>query len=132
MQYKLIQKDKNLGQTIIEKTGHSHTFSVLEVVEHILQLKNKMKEFVAQDKFEKTKMTNIEEHNDFLKGLTDEQKHAVWLWYESKKISNICQEGLKTHQDALDEYDEVIKEVKKQTGYSIKVPLAIWKSNKKK
>jgi len=131
MKYKLLKESKNLEETLIEKTGFKHEFTVLSVLEHIVELRKKLKEFAGQKKLELAKIANIQRNNPFIKDLTDEQKHAVWMYYESKKVADICVRGTETHNEALAEYDQVIEDIRKQTGYKIKVPLAIWKSPKK-
>ena len=119
IKYKILNQDEK--EIKIQKTGHKIEFTVREVEEHVRKLDKFLNEIGAQKAFEEAKMTNIEAHNEFIKDLSEEQQHAVKLYYSSLEIYKQCSEKLAELEDQRKEYVEDIEDIKKQTGIDIKI-----------
>jgi hypothetical protein len=117
--YKVEKEAVDKGDIVISKTGHSHEFTVAEVLQHELQLEKEIKQIEAQKELEDAKMENISRNNPKLMKLTKEEMHAVHMYWESKVMSDQCVTAKMQREEALREYAGVKKDVKEQTGVEI-------------
>lgn len=117
IKYKI--KEKLKGDVMIEKTGAAIEFTASSVMDHLQELSRKKMELMAQSKLNKAEMTNIEEHNAWLKDLTEEQIHACHMYWESKRLHDACEKKLPEYDAVIQEYKDAIAEIKSQTGTNI-------------
>lgn len=120
VKYKVLSSSED-GDTKLQKTGHKIEFTVSEVRQHVKKLDKFLSEIAAQKSLEEAKMTNIESHNEFIKDLTEEQQHAVKMYYQSLELYKQCCEKIAELEEAKKEYTEDIEDIKKQTGIDIKI-----------
>lgn len=118
IKYKILKQDEN--EVKFQKTGHKIEFTDREVLEHVKKLDKFLTEIGAQKALEEAKMTNIEAHNEFIKDLTEEQQHAVKLYYQSLELYKQCAEKIVELEATKQEYIEDMADIEKQTGVKIK------------
>lgn len=117
--YKVEKEAVEKGDILISKTGHSHEFTVAEVLQHELQLEKELKQIAAQKELEDAKMENISRNNPKLMKLSKEEMHAVHMYWEAKVMSDQCVIAEANRKEAMKEYAQVKKDVKEQTGVEI-------------
>lgn len=107
------------GKVTIEKTGHSHSFSMDEVKDHMAKLDKMEKELLAQKELEEAKMTNVETNHEIVKTLTDEQFAACGIYARAKEIHTACVQKLEQVEECRKEYAEELKAIEEQTGVTL-------------
>tara|TARA_R110000796_G_scaffold251827_1_gene384139 strand:- start:271 stop:633 length:363 start_codon:yes stop_codon:yes gene_type:complete len=117
--YKVEKKGDEHVDTTFSKTGHSHEFTVSEILQHELQLEKEIKQATAQKELEEAKMTNIAEHNTELVNMSDEDMHAVFMYWDAKILADECEAAIKAREEAAAEYAEVKASIKEQTGIDV-------------
>lgn len=109
-------KHEEDGKVILTKTGHSHTFTMDEVREHLAKLDKMEKELTSQKELEEAKMQNVEANHEIVKTLTDEQFAACGIYARAKEIHIACVQKLEQIAEARKEYAEDLKAIEEQTG----------------
>jgi len=109
-------KHEEEGKVVITKTGHSHSFTLDEVRDHIAKLDKLETELKAQKALEEAKMTNVETNHEIVKTLTDEQFAACGIYARAKEIHIACVQKLEQVDEARKEYAEELKAIEEQTG----------------
>lgn len=114
MKYKIHQKAEDINEIIIEKTGHKIHFTLTEIEKVREQNAKARKEVDAKARVEKAKMGNIERNNEFIKDMSDEDKNAVYMYYEAQQFVTMAEEKLKEFDESEKELEKEIKDIKKQ------------------
>lgn len=116
IKYKIVEEGEDV---LIEKSGHTLEFTASSVKQNEKKFEKEITQLNAQLMLEEAKMINVTNNHEFVKDLTDEQKHTVHLYWEASLLAKQCLEAINARKEALAEYEEVRKEVKKQTGVKI-------------
>lgn len=98
----------------IEKHGHLITFSLKQVEDHKVELEKHLKELTAKRAYEKAKMTNIEEHHEYVKGLDAEKLFTIHMYQDANALVKVCEEKIKEVEDQIEEYDKEVKDILNQ------------------
>jgi|14_taG_2_1085336.scaffolds.fasta_scaffold00867_7 exo-beta-1,3-glucanase (GH17 family) len=104
---------------VFSKTGHSHEFTTADVLQHEMRLEKEIKQATAQKELEEAKMTNVANNNPELIKMSDEDMHAIFLYWDAKVLADECAAAITAREEALAEYAEVKEAVKEQTGIEI-------------
>ena len=114
-------EDVKDGEVTFKKSCITHEFTDKALIDNWKDLKKKEKEIKAQKKLEESKMENYLHFNEFIKDLTEEQLHAVYLYQQSLSVKNVSERKLKQIEEAKKDIKEAVKEIKEQTGRVIKL-----------
>lgn len=114
--YTIKETNEDIKKAVIVKTGHETEFTLERVAynEEVL-LKNK-REVDATLKHHQLIIDNVIEHNPFIKDLTDEQQHAVHMYYESNSVKRQCEDKLNEIGTNIFNSAMEVAEIKKQLG----------------
>lgn len=119
IEYKIKEQSEDENKVVIEKSGQVYDFTVGQARENLADLKKSLVQFEGQKTIEDAKMTNILEHNPFIKDLTEAQVHAVHLYFESFAVSKVCNDKIKEHKEVIAEIEAELVEIKHQVGVTI-------------
>lgn len=114
--YKIKENNENIKKAIIVKTGHEVEFTLERAEYNQVDLLKMKKEVEATLNHHSLVVDNVLEHNPFIKDLTDEQVHAVNMFYESNSVKKQCVEKLSEIDEVLVSSAMEIAEIKKQLG----------------
>jgi hypothetical protein len=115
--FKVIAENKEDARfSTIEKHGQVIRFNLMDILQDEKVGVKKVLELTGQVKVEEAKITNIMEHNPFLKDLTEEQMHAVHMYYTSFSLSKICSNKIEEINTVLEKYVTLKKDIAEQTG----------------
>lgn len=105
----LIDADK-----IIEKTGHTITFTMQEVELNTASLLKVKKEIEAKKELEKAKMENIQSFHPFIFDMNEQDLLTCWLYKESKGIVDMCIKKLEQIDKQMEDDRLEIIEINRQ------------------
>tara|TARA_R110000868_G_scaffold9504_2_gene47160 strand:- start:1771 stop:2187 length:417 start_codon:yes stop_codon:yes gene_type:complete len=108
------QTETDPQKQIIEKRGHVVTFTLDQVDSHILELRKHIKEITSKCDYEKAKMTNIEEHHDYVKEMDDEKRFTVHMYQDARATVKLCEVKLKEIEKQIEEYAAEVLDIIKQ------------------
>lgn len=117
-----IEKGADGEENFIHTSGKPYKFKMSDVTVHLTELLRGQKECKAQVALENAKMTNILEHNPIIKDLSDEQLHAIHLYFSTKVMRDQFQNRLDQIEAQIAEYTEDVAEIKRQTGIEYELP----------
>lgn len=120
MKFKIIEKE---GDVKFEQRGSVHEFTESEVKENYKNLLRMQKEASSQKSLEDAKIENVLHFNEFIKELTEEQCHAVYLYQRSRSISNEMEKRLADIEEAINFVKGDVGKIEEQTGYKINLEL---------
>lgn len=104
----------NLKDRVIEKTGHTDTFTLKDVEAAQAHYQKTLKELKAQVELDSAKMENIEHFHPEVKDYTDEQLVTAWLYQESKGRVKVYSQKAEEIEEQLKNDAEEIAEIYKQ------------------
>lgn len=116
LKYTIKEKNDNALETILEQSGNTFEVTPKKFLEDRDRCEKRIKELESQKEIETAKMANIDSHNPFIDKMSDEDMHAVHMYWESKLLLRACVDNLKLWREALDETNVGIDEIKNQTG----------------
>ena len=125
MQYKLkkldLKADKvedvkipTANERVIEMHGQIVELTLQGIADTQLEREKKVKELFAKKLLEEKKMSNIEQFHPFVKDMSDEDLHTVWMYYESKALVSSCTTEGEKIQGWIDSDAKEVEEIKKQ------------------
>ncbi len=112
--YKIKESAEDIKEAIIEKTGHSTTFSMLGAEAVVKYNQKNLSEILAKTNVEKAKMENIEHFHPFVKDLTDEQLMTAYLYFDAKNFVDKAQAKIDEFTKQAVEWEAEMIEIKKQ------------------
>ena len=102
------------AERIIEKTGHTITFTMQEVELNTANLLKAKKEIEAKKELEKAKMENIQSFHPFILDMSEQDLLTCWLYKESKGIVDMCIKKLEQIDKQMEDDRLEIIEINKQ------------------
>lgn len=114
--YTIKESNEDIKKAVIVKTGHEVEFTLENVEFNESDLLKIKKEIEATKKHHTIVVDNVNEHNPFVKDLTDEQKHAVNMLYKSEEVVKQCVEKLAEIDELLVKSAVEVAEIKRQLG----------------
>jgi len=121
--YKILENKELKDDVLFSQAGKEHEFTASAVKDNVKDLLKKKTEMGSQIKLESAKIENIVHFNEFIKGLSEEQCHAVYMYQQSLSIKNMCERKLEEINEALKEIDQAVLDIKEQTGYELDISL---------
>lgn len=109
-------KDDFKQSTIVRKNVETE-FTLAIVEEHKGDLVKMEKELESQVNICKATCENIERNHEFVKELTDEQIHHVWMYQENKSVVDNAEKKLEQVKEQLVAYDELLDTVYEKFGF---------------
>lgn len=114
MQFKIIKKEANNRDDVIEQIGHSSFFTMREVDENSTHHKKLRTELNAKKDYETVKIENIEEHHPFVKEMSEQDLFTVHMYFEAKEAVKACGVKLVELDKAESDLAEDLLEMYKQ------------------
>lgn len=114
MKYKIKESNEDPRDTVIEKTGHKIHFTMREVEKTQAVNKTNRQNIEAKCKVEKAKIINIEENHAFVKDMSEQDLHTVYMYFEAKKIVEMAEAKLKEFDEQEKELNKELDAIKKQ------------------
>ena len=99
------------------RTYYSSKFTISDIEANQKELQRVKKELTSQKKLCEATCKNIETNHKFVKALTDEQTHHVWMYQENKVVVDDSKAKLKEVDEQLKEYDEITKTIYEVGGF---------------
>jgi len=85
--FELKKEDKkDFHQSIIRRNNLSNEFTMVDVEHAVVELEKLNKEATSQIGLSGNMMKNIKDNNKFINNLSEEQIHAVWMYFENAQI----------------------------------------------
>jgi len=103
-----------LRDRIIEKRGYVIEFSLGTLEDNVLFNSKNQKELQAKIVHEQAKAENILHFNEFLSDLTEEQRHACWMYMEASQMADVAAIKLDQINTQIELDNEEITEIKSQ------------------
>lgn len=119
--YKIIEEKEDWKDAVIEKDNIRATFSVRDFENNIERMEKTIREISAKFLHEQLIVKNIEEHHPFVKDMSDQDVHTVWMYQEAKEV-------VKQYEPRLTAFEEALKTEKAELEY-VKGLLALDKDN---
>lgn len=102
-------------ERVIEKTGHTDSFTMNDIENHIKSREKTFKELVAKRDYENAKIINIEHFHPFVKDISEEDLHTVQMYSEAKSLVNLLDSKIIEFKEQKEkdeqEIDEIIKQI---------------------
>jgi hypothetical protein len=102
------------NERIIQMHGTVIEFTLQGIADTQNERSKKVKELEAKKELEEKKIKNIEEHHAFVKDFTDEDLHAMWMYYECKALVSECGKEAEKIKGYIKADNEAIEDIKKQ------------------
>jgi hypothetical protein len=115
--YRLSQPNEDYKEAVIEKSGITVKFTLLEVEQHEATLAKLAKETEAQIELEKAKMANIEHFHPEVLQMSGELLTAAALYKESKTYVEKAEPKLTEIHQAMQEYAAEKDTIMKTLGF---------------
>ena len=112
--YTIKESNEDIKKAVIEKTGHTAEFTLSLVEENEASILKTLKELGGVIDNRKAIMTNIEEHHDFVKELTEEQRNTVLMHRTAEMELQQYETKRDEVQKILDDSKVEVQEIKKQ------------------
>ena len=100
--YKLIKKDDNILDCIIEKRNLTSEFTIRQIEANLAAMAKLKKELIAKLELEKSKVENIEHFHAFVKDMSEQDRNTVYMYQEALEF-------VKQIEPKLQEVEEVVK-----------------------
>lgn len=101
-------------ERLIEKVGHTVSFTMKDLDNNIKSLNNLKTEIEAKVKFDTSKLNNIESFHKFVKKMSEQDLHTCWMYNETKEEIRKYTNKLKEVDEQLNldisEKEEIIKQ----------------------
>lgn len=104
---------------MIEKSDFVHEFSVVALLNDKARMEKVKKELTAQQELEEAKMKNYTDNHPYILDLDGGQRNAISLYHVADGVREQCVSKLEEVEAVLKEYDEIVAEIKEQTGFDI-------------
>ena len=111
------ENKEDFKQSVIERSNVTSEFTLALVEEHKADLEKMEKELTAQIGICEKTCENIERNHEFVKELTPEQIHHVWMYQENKTVVDNATPKLETVKDQMKQYDELLDTVYTKFGF---------------
>ena len=117
-QFTMVEENKeDFKESKIERSGITTEFTPKLVEEHKRELEKVEREVEGQIKVCKATMDNIERNYDFVKELTEEQRHHVWMYYENETVHKEAETKLPEIKKQLEQYKELLDTIYTKFGF---------------
>ena len=117
--YQIVEEKENAEESVIEKSGMSGKFRMLDLEMGEKKVKKLIKEVESQVGLESAKVINVETHHPFVADFSDEQLSTIKLYAEAKETLKDLTPRLEMLNLALEEYADERAEIAKQIGIAI-------------
>lgn len=117
--YQVVEPNDNPLEAVIEKTGGSHTFTLIDVQNNLVMAKQKMKELTSMIGVAKAKMENVKGTHPHIAEMSLEDLAAAFIYREAMGTVNEAEKQLKIWEDAFNEDSAQLDEALKQTGLTL-------------
>jgi len=114
MKYKIHEQAEDPKDIVIEKTGHKIHFTMREVEKTQKINKDNKINIEAKMKMEKAKMDNIERNHEFVKEMSEQDLHTVYMYFEAKKIVEMAEAKIEEFEKNEKELEKELKDIAKQ------------------
>lgn len=110
----ITKKIKDKKEAVIESTGHTSRFTLLDIEANIQKGEKALKEFESNAKVQKSIMENIETHNPHVLKMSDKELHMIHMYFDAKAHFNTYSDSIKQMKKAIKEEQNDMKEVLSQ------------------
>ena len=116
--FNLLEENKeNWKESRIERINVTTEFTPALVEEHENDLKKLHKELTSQVSLSKSTLDNIDRNHEFIKELTEEQRHHVWMYYENEQVVKNAEAKLEQVKEQLAQYEELLETIYTKFGF---------------
>jgi hypothetical protein len=119
VEYKATVNKENENETIIEKSGQVYSFTVGECRENLATLAKQRTEVASQQEVANAKIENIKHFNPFIADLTEEQQHAVYMYYQAFVLKRDTTSKLAEIDQTVNAIKAELVEIEKQCGVTV-------------
>ena len=111
------ENKEDFKKSVIVRKNVETEFDLALVEDHKADLKKMEKELSSQVSVCRSTCENIERNHEFVKDLTDEQIHHVWMYQENKSVVDKAEAKLEEVVDQLEQYHELLDTVYEKFGF---------------
>lgn len=117
--YSVVEPNEDPLKAVIEKTGGSHQFTLIDVQNNLVMAKQKIKELTSMAGVAKAKMENIKGTHPHIAEMNLEDLAAAYLYREAMGTVTESEKQLKMWEDAYNEDSAQLDEALRQTGLTL-------------
>ena len=99
--------EENPKASKVERHNIVSDFTLEQIEEHQADLVKFEKELTSQVGVCQATIDNIERNHEFVKDLSAEQKHHVWMWYENNTVKENSEKKLELVKEQMEQYGEI-------------------------
>jgi type I site-specific restriction endonuclease len=107
----------NFKESLIERKNLTNEFTIASIEKHIGTLEKMQREIKGTVKLAKATVDNVLRNNEFIKEMSDEDQHAVWMHKENADIVKEGDEKLKVVTEELDKHNEYLDVIYDKFGF---------------
>jgi hypothetical protein len=111
------ENKEDFKQSTIVRKNVETEFTLALIEDHKGDLVKMDKELTSQADLCKATCENIERNHEFVKDLTPEQIHHVWMYQENKTVVDNAEGKLKEVKEQLTAYEELLDMVYTKFGF---------------
>ena len=106
--FKIVKKDKkDFKASVVERSNMKNEFTLHDVENNVKELDRMEKELSSQKSLCEKTCDNITRNHPFVKDLTPEQIHHVWMYQENKTVVDDASAKLDEVAETLDNYKAI-------------------------
>ncbi len=94
LKYRIKESNKNPKDAVIEKTGHTISFTLNQIEANTLAMEKIVTEIKAKMDYENARKSNIETHHPYVMDFTDEQLYTIHMYQEAKSMVKMAEDKL--------------------------------------
>ena len=115
LKYTIITKKiKDKKAVVIESSGHTSRFTILDIEANIAKGEKALKEFEGNAKIQRSIMDNIEGHHPFVSKMSDKELHTIHMYFDAKAHYNTYSDKAKDMKKAIKEEKADLKDILEQ------------------
>jgi hypothetical protein len=116
--FKVVEENKeDFRFSVIERSNMKNEFTLADIESSQKELQRVKKEMESQRKLCVATCKNIEENHKFIKKLTDEQMHHVWMYQENKVVADDAAVKLTEVDEQIADYENMSNIIHEVGGF---------------